>query len=316
MTGLAKIEQTGLSIREEPRLALPDIFRLAAELQKAQGFLPRHLQNPGQIAAVILAGQELGIPAMAAIRGIKLVQGSVTLDAALQLGLMNRCGIRHEWLEQTATCAKLKLERPGFAPHIQTFTIEDAKQAELTKGDNWKKYPAAMLRARCVSAAGKAFAADILHGVYLPDELEHIDEPRRSSKPVRSLDDVAREDSRRAPTQPPPAQEGGPAPLATSTSTTTTPSTMPTRTASTEVTDAEYEYDPRTGEIGGEDYTFERHLSELTHATTSQQLGEWLSLLGTFATLTDDEKAHARQLFKEQCKKHRIDMRQFATAKE
>ncbi len=52
------------------------------------------------------------------------------------------------------------------------FTLLEAKQAELDVKDNWKKYPKRMLEARAFAIAGREIADDVLHGMYLPDELE------------------------------------------------------------------------------------------------------------------------------------------------
>jgi hypothetical protein len=156
---------------------LPSLMSLAKELIKGGGFLPPHIKQEGELLAVIMAGKELGIPPMASIRGIRLIQGQVALDASLQLGLMIRAGIKIKWLEDGSNGrAALELTRPGNDPYVSRFTIEDAKQAGLVKpGGNWAKYEKAMLRARAVSAAGKAYCADILAGVYDPDELADLE---------------------------------------------------------------------------------------------------------------------------------------------
>jgi hypothetical protein len=55
-------------------------------------------------------------------------------------------------------------------PTRMAFTAEQARQAGLG-GDNWRRYPAAMLRARCSLALARAVYSDIMLGVYDPDEL-------------------------------------------------------------------------------------------------------------------------------------------------
>lgn len=155
---------------------LPAIFQLASALIKAGGFLPTHLRGEGEIVAVVLAGRELGIGPMASIRSIKIVKGNVTLDAALQLGLMIRAGLKYRWLADGSDgkTASIELSREGQEPYVSTFTIAFAERAGLLKdGGNWKSYPQAMLRARAISAAGKAYCPDIMAGIYTAEELEH-----------------------------------------------------------------------------------------------------------------------------------------------
>lgn len=153
---------------------LPAMFQLAKALMGARGFVPKHLDSEGAIVACILAGRELGIPPMLSLRTINVIDGKVSLSAELQLALMKRAGVRHSWTTATDTEAVLVLTRQGDEPHTQRYTWEDAKRAGLTGKNNWRNHPAAMLRARCVSAAATAYAPDVLGGVYDPDELEEI----------------------------------------------------------------------------------------------------------------------------------------------
>lgn len=176
---------SSLAVRPVTDIAgeLPSIFALAKSLVTAGGFLPAHLRGEGEIVAVVLAGRELGIGPMASIRSIKLVKGNVTLDAALQLGLMIRAGAKFRWIADGSDgkTASIELSRDGQEPYVSTFKIEFAERAGLLKdGGNWKMYPQAMLRARAISAAGKAYMPDVMAGIYLPEELDGEYEAPRS----------------------------------------------------------------------------------------------------------------------------------------
>jgi hypothetical protein len=159
---------------------LPQLFRLAQSLVKAGGFLPRHVRTEGELVAVILAGRELGLPPMTSLRSLHLVEGRVVVAADTQLALMVRAGATFQWLSDGRNgTAQLKLRRPGQQEHVQTYSIDDAKTAGLTGKNNWRNHPAAMLRARCVSAAARAYLPDVLAGVFIEDEAEEI---RQSSQ--------------------------------------------------------------------------------------------------------------------------------------
>jgi hypothetical protein len=189
---------------------LPAIFTLAKALSKAQGFIPQHLKNEGEIAAVILAGQELGLAPMISLRSLRLIKGNVTLAADVQLALMIRAGAKIRWISDGSDGhAKLEVTRPGQAPYVSQFSLEMAKKAGLLNNDNYQKHPASMLRARCVSSAGRAYMPDVLAGCYVPGEIEE-DVPAQPSKPlraVRTLDDVASAAPAQKPAsvRPPPA---------------------------------------------------------------------------------------------------------------
>lgn len=147
--------------------------RMAMSEQLAQsGMLPRHLNGkPAAVFAITLAGAELGIGAMAACRSINVLQGKLAIDAGAQLGLAISGGVRPEWLHSDEEAARLRLSRDGFKPHEQTFTMQEAQRAGLVRQGPWKQYPAAMLRARCITAAIRAFCPDVLAGCYDPEEL-------------------------------------------------------------------------------------------------------------------------------------------------
>jgi hypothetical protein len=168
---------------------LPSLFRLADALMHAGGFVPSHIRHPGAVVAAVLTGRELGIPPMAALRGISFVEGKPVLDQALHLGIMIARGAEFRWISDGSDgTAQLYLKRPGQEPFISVFTMEMAKKAQLDTKPTWKKYPAAMLRARCVSAASRAYFADALSGCYVPGELEADREERVPNESMEAAD--------------------------------------------------------------------------------------------------------------------------------
>jgi len=171
---------------------------MAGQLARAGDMVPRHLRdNPPAVLAVILAGQELGIAPMAAMRGLHLVEGKVGASYDLMIALLRRHRYRIEWLESTATCASLKLTAPDGTSYTETWDEVKAKRAGLwgRKGP-WSQYPDTMLRARCVSMAARAFAGDVLAGVYETEELREIATDRGVSVPreIRDAEVVSEPD--------------------------------------------------------------------------------------------------------------------------
>lgn len=165
---------------------LSEAFRLAGHLKNASGFLPKGLQTEGQILAVILKAAELGIGTMTALQGMHVVQGKVGMSYDMMIALLRRGGYRVEWLEHTAERATLRLTAPDSTQHVETWDVERAKRAGLWGNQGpWKNYPETMLMARCVSSAGRAFAGDVLTGIYSEEEVEEI---AASSRPVPAND--------------------------------------------------------------------------------------------------------------------------------
>jgi len=154
---------------------LSQMLELASRLKGATGMVPEHLKSEGQILATILAGRELGLGPMAAMRGLHVVRGKVGADYSLWVALLKRNGYKVEWLEKSAERCTLKLTAPDGSTHKETWDKDRAVKAGLwNSGEGWKKYPETMLSARCVTSAGRAFAAEVLAGGYSMDELDEI----------------------------------------------------------------------------------------------------------------------------------------------
>jgi hypothetical protein len=143
----------------------------AAYLVKS-GLVPRDIKSAESALFVILAGRDMGLSPVQALRGIKPIQGKLELSADLQLGLYHRSGGKSQWVTLTANEATLKLQAPwSIEPHLSTFTIEDAKKAGLLSNATWGKYPKAMLRSRAITQGLKDIGFLLGQGVYAPGEL-------------------------------------------------------------------------------------------------------------------------------------------------
>lgn len=138
------------------------------------GFLPDSIKTPEQAVAIVLKGRELRIPAMYALAHINIIKSKPSTDSELMLALIHRDhgqrALRIASTDDGQCTAEYRLT--GWADvQTFTFTIEQAKQAQLMSNPSWGKYPAAMLRARCISAVGRmAFPASI-GGMYVAGEL-------------------------------------------------------------------------------------------------------------------------------------------------
>ena len=169
---------TNTSLAIIPR-TLSEVEGLAERFAKAT-LLPDALRNkPADVLVSIMAGAELGLAPMAALRGLQIVRGKVIISYDTMIALLRRAGYRIEWLTSTAAEATLRLTASDGAQHVETWTAERAKKAGLWGTGTWGKYPDTMLRARCVSSAARAFAGEVLLGVYVEEsgEREEIAAP-------------------------------------------------------------------------------------------------------------------------------------------
>ena len=158
---------------------LPDAAQLQAMLQFADtllksGLLPSHIKSPQAAFAVIQKGRELNIPPLYALSNIVVISGKPTANAELMQALIYRDhgddALR--FVQTTNKAAVLAYKRRGWPKHEQfTFSIEDATLAGLIKNGPWMQYPAAMLRARAISAVARLAFADSIGGLYTSEEL-------------------------------------------------------------------------------------------------------------------------------------------------
>lgn len=161
---------------------LDDAWRLA-KLVVASGLAPKAVRTPEAAIVMILTGRELGLTAMQSIRSIHVVEGKPLLSADLMLALCLRLPTCEMFscIETTDAVASFTAKRRGQPETRLSFSIEQARNAGLSGKDNWKKYPAAMLRARAIAALARLVFPDAFVGVYEEDEI-----PRQQSTHVET----------------------------------------------------------------------------------------------------------------------------------
>ncbi len=156
-----------------------DVARLRAAAEYANyigntDFVPEPLRgNPAAITAALLAGDELGLQKMAALRTIAMIRGRPTLTSEAQRGLILSRG--HEiWFEESTVTRAIVAGRRAGSDRIGriTWTMDDARRAGLANQPNYSRYPAEMLRARSSAALARAMFADVTLGIPASEELE------------------------------------------------------------------------------------------------------------------------------------------------
>jgi hypothetical protein len=153
--------------------AVPDAVSLAERIAPTE-FVPKDLRNrPEAVLAAMLTGAELGLPPMASLAKIHVIEGRPGIAAELMRALVLSAG--HElWLEASSnTSVTLGGKRRGSEhPTRVTFTIDDARNASLDRKAVWRNYPRAMLTARATGELCRLIFADVLAGIsYTTEEL-------------------------------------------------------------------------------------------------------------------------------------------------
>ena len=136
-----------------------------AKVFRASGMFP-DIQSEAAAATKIIIGRGLGLSDYDAMSGLHIIKGKAVLAANLMAAAIKRAGkydYRSMVTDEEARIEFRQRKHDGGweTIGISSFTMEDAKRAGLG-GDNWRKYPRAMLFARCISAGYKQHCPDAL----------------------------------------------------------------------------------------------------------------------------------------------------------
>lgn len=164
---------TELVIPTHRGATLPEKIEYAKHLAES-GLLPaQYRKQPANILYAYEYGEMLGLAPLAAITGIHVIEGKPSASSALMSALVRRAGhrLRISGDDERAVAEITRADDPGFTFRSE-WTIKRAKIAELTGKGTWKKYPAAMLKARAISECARDACEEALLGMhYTPEEL-------------------------------------------------------------------------------------------------------------------------------------------------
>lgn len=202
---------------------VPQAAGLAEQIARTD-FAPAGLRGkPDAVMAAMLQGHELGIGPMASLAEISVINGRPCISAKLMRALVQRAG--HDlWFEaksntKVTICGRRK-DWPEDRTAKVTWTMDDAKAAGLSGGQNYRKYPRAMLAARATGELCRDNFADVLGGLsYTPEELSDGDLVADGDLIVETRADVAPDAAptttrraKRAPAKKAAARKATPAP--------------------------------------------------------------------------------------------------------
>lgn len=146
---------------------------------------PKDFKTPEAVLIAMQYGMEIGLAPMQALQSIAVINGRPVIfgDAALAI-----CKAHPEFEDISETfdrgqgddntVAKCEVVRRGKIPVVRTFSVADAKKAQLWgKSGPWSLYPKRMLQMRARAFALRDSFPDALKGVGVAEEVRDI-EPR------------------------------------------------------------------------------------------------------------------------------------------
>lgn len=191
---VAKLE-AGANISAIVPTTIDQTFRLA-ELIHQSGLAPYQLKSAAAVTVVLLKGLEIGLPPMAALECVGVINGKACLHSDGIPALLWGRGFKiKEWYEGDGDklTAKCVITRPDGTGYPGEFSAQDAKDArlwdvrekvkrkidgewkEVANDAPWFRYRKRMLKMRCRIWAARDAASDVLKGIPIFEEQADIE---------------------------------------------------------------------------------------------------------------------------------------------
>ena len=132
------------------------------------------MKTADQALALMLVAQAEGQHPATITQDYDIIQGKATRKTHSVLARFQQMGGTVEWHELTDQIADATFSHKSGGRLRMAWTFEQAKKAGLTNKDNWKNYPRAMLRARCIAEGIRAIFPAALGGMLVSEEAQDI----------------------------------------------------------------------------------------------------------------------------------------------
>lgn len=167
---------------------ISDIQQMATAVAKSGLF---GIKTPDQGVALMLIAQAEGLHPAIAARDYHVIQGRPALKTDAMLARFQQAGGKVEWKTYTDDEVTGVFSHPQGGSLTVTWTMKQAKQIGLAGKDNWRNYPRAMLRARCISEGIRSVYPGCVVGVYSVEETQDFtDAPQKPVEAPTSLQDL------------------------------------------------------------------------------------------------------------------------------
>jgi hypothetical protein len=148
-------------------------------------------KNPEEAMAIMLLCQAENLHPYIAMRDFHCIQGRPALKTDAMLARFQQAGGKVEWKTYTDDEVTGVFSHPQGGSLTVTWTMKQAKQIGLAGKDNWRNYPRAMLRARCISEGIRSVYPGCVVGVYSVEETQDFtDAPQKPPEATTSLQDL------------------------------------------------------------------------------------------------------------------------------
>lgn len=168
--------------------SLEDAYRFATAVAKS-GLAPKGIDTPEAVLIALQHAAELGMPPMAGLQNFAIINGRPGIYGDAALALVRRSGLLESYSQKyegegDKRRAVVTFKRVGESEMVSTFSVEDAKKANLWgKQGPWTNYPDRMLLFRARGFGLRDGFGDVLKGLHTAEELQDTPpEPRNVTK--------------------------------------------------------------------------------------------------------------------------------------
>ena len=135
-------------------------------------------KNQAEAMAIMLLCQAEDMHPAIAMRDYHVIQGRPALKSDAMLARFQTSGGRVNWTSYTDDVVTGLFAHPQGGEVSISWTMEMAHRLGFTKKENWRNYPRAMLRARCISEGIRTVFPACVAGVYTPEEVQDFTPPK------------------------------------------------------------------------------------------------------------------------------------------
>lgn len=161
------------------------------------GWAPKGMEKPESILIALQHAAELGLPPLAGLQNIAVINGKPGIYGDAALALVRKSGLLESYEEELVGTqgkddfgVKITVKRVGQKAQSEVFTVSDAKSANLWgKQGPWSQYPKRMLKFRARGFALRDHFGDVLKGLHTVEELRDIP-PERNVTPGKALGEL------------------------------------------------------------------------------------------------------------------------------
>lgn len=173
-----------------------ELQSMAAAVAKSNLF---GMKTVEQATALMLVAQAEGQHPATITQDYDIIQGKATRKTHSVLARFQAMGGTVEWHELTDAIADATFKHKAGGALRMTWTFDQAKKAGLAVKDNWKNYPRAMLRARCIAEGIRAVYPAALGGMLVSEEAQDLPV---GETPAKFIDTATGEITQQQPARP------------------------------------------------------------------------------------------------------------------